>query len=142
MILKSLDKNLKHKIRFCQILIVFSWDFISFKKSRKFFKIIIDFFYFYFLFFITMAHIKQNSSKKPTKKPTNYEFSQNKKIANFINNQLEFFFFFFFFFSSKTKYIYDFPKPKSQTSKDLKQITTFTKSTMFDYNIKTVSYHY
>ena len=48
-----------------------------------------------------------------------------------INNQLECFFF-FFFFSSKTKYIYKFPQPKSQTPKDSKRITTFTKS---DFNI-------
>ena len=69
MILKSLDKNLKHKIRFYQNLIVFGWDSLSFKKKGKFFEIIIDFF-----FFITMAYTTQNSSKKPTKKPTNYEF--------------------------------------------------------------------
>ena len=70
MILKSLDKNLKHKIRFYQNLIVFSWDSVSFKKkgenSLKSSLI--------FIFFITMAHTTQNSSKKPTKKPTNYEF--------------------------------------------------------------------
>ena len=60
--------------------------------------------------------------------------SSNNKKANFINNQLECFF--FFLFSSKTKYIYDFPKPKSQTPKDSKQITAFTKSKMSDYNIK------
>ena len=49
------------------------------------------------------------------------------------NNQLDFFF--SFFFSSKTKYIYNFPKPKSQTPKDSKRITTFTKSTTSDFNI-------
>ena len=70
-------------------------------------------------------------------KPTNSEFSHKfffwkKKKANFINNQLEC----FFFFSSKTKYIYDFPKPKSQTPKDSKLIITFTKSKMSDFNIK------
>ena len=42
----------------------------------------------------------------------------SKKKANFINNQLECFF--FFLFSSKIKYIYDIPKRKSQTPKDLK----------------------
>ena len=41
-----------------------------------------------------------------------------KKIAIFINNQLEGFF--FSFFSSKIKYIYDFPTPKSQTPKNSK----------------------
>ena len=35
MILKSLDKNLKHKIRFYQNLIVFGWDSLSFKKKRE-----------------------------------------------------------------------------------------------------------
>ena len=61
-----------------------------------------------------------------------------KKEANFINNQLDCFF--FFFFNSKIKYIYNFPKPKSQTPKDSKRIITFTKSIMSDFNIKTVSY--
>ena len=65
MILKSLDKNLKHKIRFYQNLIFFNWDFVSFKKKGKFFEMIID-----FLFFIIIAHTTKNSSKKPT----NYEF--------------------------------------------------------------------
>ena len=66
MILKSLDKNLKHKIRFYQNLIVFSWDSVSFKKnSLKSSSIFI---------FITMAHTTENSNNKPTKKPTNYEF--------------------------------------------------------------------
>ena len=87
--------------------------------------------------FITMATNKetyklwiltQNLKKKKKK----------KKRANFINIQLECFF--FFFFSSKIKYIYNFFKPKSQTSKDSKRIITFTKSIMFDVNIKTVSY--
>ena len=68
------------------------------------------------------------------------EKKEKKKRANFINIQLECFFFFFFFFSSKIKYIYNFFKPKSQTSKDSKRIITFTKSIMFDVNIKTVSY--
>ena len=114
MILKSLDKNLKNKIIFYQNLIVFNWDSASFKKRRK-----ILWNHHWFLFFITMAHTTQNSSKK-----------------HFINNQLEF----FFFFSFKTKYIYDFLKPKSQTSKDSKRIITYTKSIMFDYNIKIGSY--
>ena len=35
MILKSLDKNLKHKIRFYQNLIVFSWDSVAFKKKKE-----------------------------------------------------------------------------------------------------------
>ena len=62
--------------------------------------------------------------KKPTKKPVHYEFlNKIKKIANLTkNNQLEFFF-------SKTKYIYYFTKPKSQTPKDSKRITTFIKPT-------------
>ena len=70
MILKSLDKNLKHKIRIYQNLIVFSWDSVSFKKKKR--KILWN--HHRFLFFITMAHTTQNSNKKPTKKPTNYEF--------------------------------------------------------------------
>ena len=69
MILKSLDKNLKNKIRFYQNLIVFSWDSVSFKKkaenSLKSSSIFI---------FITLAHTTENSNHKPTKKPTNYEF--------------------------------------------------------------------
>ena len=65
---------------------------------------------------------------------------EKKEEAKFINNQLECFF--FFFFSSKIKYIYNFPKPKSQTPKDSKRIITFTKSTMSDFNIKTVSYRH
>ena len=69
MILKSLEKNLKHKIRFYQNLIVFSWDSISFKKKGK-----IIWNHHWFLFFITIPHTTQNSSKKPKKKPTNYEF--------------------------------------------------------------------
>ena len=64
--------------------------------------------------------------------------TKKKKKVNFINNQLECFF--LFFFSYKTKYIYDFSKPKSQTPKDSKQITTFIKFTMSDFNIKTKSY--
>ena len=68
------------------------------------------------------------------------EEEEEEEEANFINNQLEFFF--FFFFSSKTKYIYDFSKPKSQTSKDSKRITTFTKSTLSYYNVKTVSFRH
>ena len=46
-----------------------------------------------------------------------------------MNNQLECFFLFLFLFSSNIKYIYDIPKPKSQTPKDSKRITTFIKST-------------
>ena len=68
MILKSLEKNLKHKIRFYQNLIVFSWDSISFKKRENSLKSSLIF------IFITIAHTTQNSSKKPRKKPTNYEF--------------------------------------------------------------------
>ena len=144
--MKSLNKNLKHKIKFYQNLIVLSWDSGSLKKKNgKFFNIIIDF-YFLSLWLILNKIVVKNlqrnlqimSSNTELKKEEEEE--EEEEEANFINNQLEFFF--FFFFSSKTKYIYDFPKPKSQTSKDLKQITTFTKSTMFDYNIKTVSYHY
>ena len=46
MILKSLDKNLKHKIRFYQNFIVYKSDSVSFKKiSRKFFEIINDFYF-------------------------------------------------------------------------------------------------
>ena len=45
----------------------------------------------------------------------NTHTKKKKKKVNFIYNQLECFF--FFFFSSKTKYIYDFLKPKSQTPK-------------------------
>ena len=60
---------------------------------------------------------------------------RKEKKANFINNQLEGFF--FFFISSKIKFIYNFPKPKSQTLKDSKRITTFTKSTTSNFNIKT-----
>ena len=89
------------------------------KKKGKHFEIIIDF------YFITMAHILQNNSKKPTQ----YEFWKKKAI--FINNQLECFF--FFLFSSKIKYIYNIPKPKSQTPKDLKWITTFIKSTTSNF---------
>ena len=44
-----------------------------------------------------------------------------------MNNQLECFF--LFLFSSNIKYIYDILKPKSQTPKDSKRITTFIKST-------------
>ena len=57
--------------------------------------------------------------------------SSEKKKAIFINNQLECFF--FFLFSSKIKYIYNIPKPKSQTPKDLKWITTFIKSTTSNF---------
>ena len=70
MILKYLGKNLKHKIRFYQNLIVFSWNFVSFKKKQ--WRILWN--HHQFLFFITMAYTTQNSSKKPTMKPTNYEF--------------------------------------------------------------------
>ena len=80
MILKSLDKNLKHKIRFYQNFIVYKSDSVSFKKiSRKFFEIFNDFFF----FLITMAHTTQNSSKK-----TYNEIYKLwvLKIANFISN--------------------------------------------------------
>ena len=43
---------------------------------------------------------------------------KEEEEANFINNQLECFF--LFLFNSKIKYIYDIPKPKSQTPKDSK----------------------
>ena len=140
MILKSLDKNLKHKIRIYQNLIVFSWDSVSFKKiSRKFFEIIIDF-YFFSLWLILHKIAVKNLQRNLQIMSSNTELKKEKtkKEANFINNQLEF----LFFFSSKTKYIYDFPKQKSQTSKNSKQITTFTKSTMSDYNIKTASFRH
>ena len=61
----------------------------------------------------------------------NLYIMSSKKKANFINNQLECFF--FFLFSSKIKYIYNIPKPKSQTPKDLKWITTFIKSTTSNF---------
>ena len=52
--LKSLDKDLKHKIRFYQSLIVFNWEFVSFKKkSKKLFEIIINF---YFLLLWLILH--------------------------------------------------------------------------------------
>ena len=92
--------------------------------------------------FITMAHTAQNNSKKKVQRNLqimSYNTKKKKKV-NFIYNQLECLF--FFFFISKTKYIYDFSKPKSQTPKDSKWITTFTKSTTFDFNIKTVSFHH
>ena len=53
MILKSLEKNLKHKIRFYQSLIVFNWESVSFKKSKKLFEIIINF---YFLLLWLILH--------------------------------------------------------------------------------------
>ena len=68
--MKSLDKDLKHKIRFYQSLIVFNWESVSFKKKKQ--KTLWN--HHQFLFFITMAHTTQNSNKKPKKKPTNYEF--------------------------------------------------------------------
>ena len=61
MILKSLEKNLKHKIRFYQNLIVFSWDSISFKKRENSLKSSLIF------IFIIMAHTAQNSSKEKKK---------------------------------------------------------------------------
>ena len=141
MILKYLGKNLKHKIRFYQNLIVFSWNFVSFKKknSGEFFEIIINF-YFLLLWLILHKIAVKNLQRNLQIMSSNTELKKEKrkKEANFINNQLEF----LFFFSSKTKYIYDFPKQKSQTSKNSKQITTFTKSTMSDYNIKTVSFRH
>ena len=51
--LKSLDKDLKHKIRFYQSLIVFNWESVSFKKSKKLFEIIINF---YFLLLWLILH--------------------------------------------------------------------------------------
>ena len=141
MILKYLGKNLKHKIRFYQNLIVFSWNFVSFKKknSGEFFEIIINF-YFLLLWLILHKIAVKNLQRNLQIMSSNTELKKEKrkKEANFINNQLEF----LFFFSSKTKYIYDFPKQKSQTSKNSKQITTFTKSTMSDYNIKTASFRH
>ena len=121
--------------------IVFSWAFISFKKkANNTFKSPLIF------VVITMAHTTQNSSKINLQRNlqimnsnTKFKKKRKRRKANFINNQLECFF--FFFFSSK-KYIYNFPKPKSQTSKNSKRIIIFTKSTMSDFNIKTVSYHH
>ena len=63
MILKSLEKNLKHKIRFYQNLIVFSWDSISFKKKGKLFEIIIDFYFlslYLILHKIAVKNLKRN----------------------------------------------------------------------------------
>ena len=105
-----------------------------------------------------MAHTTQNSNKKNLQlilhkiavKKT-YEktyilwvLKRGKKKKGWFHKQSirMFFFFFFFFFGSKTKFIYDFPKPKSQTPKDSKRITTFIKSTKSDFTIKIVSYHH
>ena len=97
MILKYLGKNLKHKIRFYQNLIVFSWNFVSFKKknSGEFFEIIINF-YFLLLWLILHKIAVKNLQRNLQIMSSNTEL---KKEANFINNQLEF----LFFFSSKTK---------------------------------------
>ena len=93
-----------------------------------------------------MAHSAQNNSKVNLQRNIqimNYNTKlKKKKIANFINNQLECFFFSFSFSLVLKKYIYNFSKPKSQTPKDSKQIIIFTKSTMSDFNIKTVRYHH
>ena len=63
MILKSLDKNLKHKIRFYQNLIFFNWDFVSFKKKGKFFEMIIDFYFLSLLLMLQKIAVK-NLQKK------------------------------------------------------------------------------
>ena len=92
-----------------------------------------------------MAHTTQNSSKKNLWKNLHIMSSKKrgKKKCWFHKQSIRmFFFFFFFFFGSKTKFIYDFPKPKSQTPKDSKRITTFIKSTKSDFTIKIVSYHH
>ena len=109
------------------------------KNSGEFFEIIINF-YFLLLWLILHKIAVKNLQRNLQIMSSNTELKKEKrkKEANFINNQLEF----LFFFSSKTKYIYDFPKQKSQTSKNSKQITTFTKSTISDYNIKTVSFRH
>ena len=74
--------------------------------------------------FITIARTAQNSKKKKEKttmKPINYEFyNKIKKIANFINNQLEGLFLFFFIL--KTKYIYDFSTPNPTHPKTHSQL--------------------
>ena len=56
-----------------QNLIVFSWIFVSFKKSRKYFEIII-----YFIF-ITIAHTKQNNNKKNLQRSLKIMSSNTKK---------------------------------------------------------------
>ena len=58
---------------------------------------------------MNMTHTTQNSSKQNLQIMS----SKKKNKTNFINNQLDC----NFFFSSKTKYIYNFTKPKSQRLK-------------------------
>ena len=80
------------------------------KKNKKLFEIIINF------FFISLWFIHHKITIKASQR--NLQIMIYKKIAIFINNQLEGFF--FSLSSSKIKYIYDFPTPKSQTPKNSK----------------------
>ena len=88
---------------------------------------------------IILAHIDiaLNSSKKTTKKPTNYEYLNTIiiiKKTNLINNQLVGLFLFSLVLKQNT--FMTFPH---QTPKYPKPIKTFTKLTTSDLNIKTKS---
>ena len=70
----------------------------------------------YIFYFISLWFIHHKIIIKAPQ--SNLQIMIYKKIAIFINNQLEGFF--FSLSSSKIKYIYDFPTPKSQTPKNSK----------------------
>ena len=112
-----------------QNLIIFSWASISLEKKKK--KLWNHYCFLFLSLWLILHKIAVNKTYK-------LRVLAHTKKANFINNQLEC----NFFFSSKTTYIYNFPKPKSQTLKDSKRIITFTKFTTSDFNIKPISYRH
>ena len=84
---EKLDKNTS----IYQNLIAFSWAFLTFSKKMKNTLKLPSIFT-----FITTAHTAQNNSKKAYKETYKlWVLKQNKKIANFINNQVEGFIYLF-----------------------------------------------
>ena len=84
---EKLDKNTS----IYQNLIAFSWASLNLKKKMKNTLKLPSIFT-----FITMAHTAQNNSKKAYKETYKlWVLKQNKKIANFINNQVEGFIYLF-----------------------------------------------
>ena len=86
---EKLDKNTS----IYQNLIAFSWASLTFKKKWKTLKLPSIF------TFISMVHTTQNNSKKAYKETYKlWVLKQNKKIANFINNQVEGFIYLFIYY--------------------------------------------